>query len=472
KMVLKAILEDTYNLMKVIKRGREVVSGSIAERICDSYKQLSLAEKETFFNMLVSDHGVAETTKIGITLDRSNPVESIQRLQNLRHITQPQFAGLFRVLGKAQGGVKFMVNMRTDLSKLTGKSTVEATPAIVPVIDHELKQLLSVWFSSGLFHLQRATWESPSRLLEKVAASEAVHPILGWQDLKRRVGAYKRCFVFTHPCLPGEPLVILHAALLENVADTMEKIVPALFEHMPDSVEDPARVKVANFYSISRPIDGLSGIDLGSNIVRRVMHRLQAEYPKLQHFSSLSPIPGFNNWLFGQINRHLQHEVFARILDDVRPESSDLLPLFSDETHVKMMQLFDVDNNKDLYTKLSMTLESQEWITSPVLVSELKQPLMKLCARYLFALKHRGHALDPIANFHLRNGAVMYRLCWQADQSPNGLSQSCGMMVNYRYYPELTEGFSEKYYFTKRIPVGEPFASVISIEPDSLPLDP
>lgn len=59
----------------------------------------------------------------------------------------------------------------------------------------------------------------------KISEYEAVHPMRNWTDLKRRVGDYRRCFVFTHSCMPNEPLVVLHTFLTNGISGSMSKIV-------------------------------------------------------------------------------------------------------------------------------------------------------------------------------------------------------------------------------------------------------
>ena len=76
---------------------------------------------------------------------------------------------------------------------------------------------------------------------------------------------------------------------------------------------------------------------------------------------------------------------------------------------------------------------------------------MRLCAYYLYLEKRRGYAFDPVANFHLKNGAVMWRINWGADKSPRGMDTSCGIMVNYRYFLDDCEKNSQTYLETSRV---------------------
>ncbi len=83
---------------------------------------------------------------------------------------------------------------------------------------------------------------------------------------------------------------------------------------------------------------------------------------------------------------------------------------------------------------LRKLLTTPEWHQDDELVRVLREPLMRLCARYLMLEKAAaGRARDPVAHFHLSNGARVERLNWSADVSPKGLQQSAGMMINYLY---------------------------------------
>ena len=174
-----------------------------------------------------------------------------------------------------------------------------------------LRQLLSLWFSVGFLELEQVTWSSPCEMLQKVSDYEAVHPVRNWTDLKSRVGAYRRCLVYTHRSMPGEPIVVLHVALTEEVPRSIASVVKhhrmvkrfsveapssSSFSHPSASShpgEDPSLCKAAIFYSITSTQTGLQGIELGTHLIKQAVGNLREELPGLVHFSTLSPIPGF-----------------------------------------------------------------------------------------------------------------------------------------------------------------------------------
>ncbi|XP_043808422.1 malonyl-CoA decarboxylase, mitochondrial isoform X4 [Manihot esculenta] len=114
------------------------------------------------------------------------------------------------------------------------------------------------------------------------------------------------------------------------------------------------------------------------------------------------------------------------------------------------LESFPGKSGMDVMLKL-LTSTKFEWISSPELLSALKPPLMRLCARYLLEEKKRGKALDSVANFHLQNGAMIERINWMADRSEKGLRQSGGIMVNYIYRVERIDECAHSYFSTGHI---------------------
>ncbi|MGH0142755.1 UNVERIFIED_CONTAM: hypothetical protein FKN15_026772 [Acipenser sinensis] len=210
-----------------------------------------------------------------------------------------------------------------------------------------------------------------------------------------------------------------------------------------DSVEDINRVNAAVFYSISSTQPGLQGVEMGNYLIKRVVRELQGEFPHLNQFSSLSPIPGFTNWLLGLLNEQRKEGPSNQILSDM-----------------EFMDIEEITGGR-AYETMQKLLSTNEWVSSERLVKALEPALMRLCPWYLYGEKHRGYALNPVANFHLQNGATMWRLNWQADTSTRGLSASCGMMVNYRYFLQDTSTNSGRYLRTKEIEASDQIRNLV-----------
>jgi len=90
----------------------------------------------------------------------------------------------------------------------------------------------------------------------------------------------------------------------------------------------------------------------------------------------------------------------------------------------------------EIRTWLQSLFATTTWHLDEPTLEQLRPIVIRLCAYYLTQVKHSktGYARDPVANFHLRNGAVVWRLNWLANRSEKGWKQSLSMMVNYRYY--------------------------------------
>jgi len=266
-------------------------------------------------------------------------------------------------------------------------------PELLPV-DSDIVYLLRLWFNRGFLSMERIDWQSPAAILEKLIAYEAVHEIKGWDDLRRRLASDRRFFAFFHPALPDEPLVFVEVALMQGLTDSIELV---LQQDQP-SEDSRGLPDTAIFYSISNCQPGLAGVSFGDSLIKNVMDALSAEMPHIKTFSTLSPIPGFRRWLE----------------DAVAQETGDL-PL-SKPGRQQLERLADPD-----------------WHNDEAAASELEPVLLSLCAHYFLNVKRGGEPVDPVARFHLRNGARLERINWRGDCSSKGLLQSAGMLVNYVY---------------------------------------
>ncbi|XP_037372132.1 malonyl-CoA decarboxylase, mitochondrial [Talpa occidentalis] len=388
------------------------------------------------------DHGQVAEQSAGVLQLRQQPREAAVLLQaedRLRYALVPRYRGLFHHISKLDGGVRFLVRLRADLLEAQALKLVEGPH--VREMNGVLKGMLSEWFSSGFLTLERVTWHSPCEVLQKISEAEAVHPVKSWMDMKQRVGPYRRCYFFSHCSALGEPLVVLHVALTSDISSNIQAIVK---ESPPSESEEKNRIAAAVFYSINLTQPGLQGVELGTFLIKRVVKELQKEFPHLGAFSSLSPIPGFTKWLLGLLSTQAKEPGKSELLTE--PECRDISELTGGPAHETLKGL----------------LSSSDWAKSEKLVRALQAPLMRLCAWYLYGEKHRGYALNPVANFHLQNGAVMWRLNWMADTSLKGITGSCGLMVNYRYFLEETATNSTAYLGSKNIKASEQVLSLVA----------
>jgi malonyl-CoA decarboxylase len=368
-----------------------------------TYLSLDASGRERFLQLLASEFDVDHDEirrRCEMLMEASEPGERTAGERALRAALDPPRIALLRQFNALPEGVKFLVDRRAELLDL------EERDPLLSGLEDDLKRLLANWFDIGFLELQRITWESPAALLEKLMVYEAVHEIRGWTDLKNRLDADRRCFAFFHPRMPDEPLIFVEVALVSGMAGDVHAL---LDEAAP--IGDPHTADAAIFYSISNCQRGLAGISFGDFLIKRVVDALAIELPRVKIFATLSPVPGFRSWLERQ----------------VRSGSDDLL-LPAERTAIETLNDAAPEGNP------SALLIQEGWHDDQRIAAILREPLIRLCARYL--LKERapsGRALDPVAHFHLSNGARVERLNWLGDVSAKGLQQSAGIMVNYLY---------------------------------------
>jgi malonyl-CoA decarboxylase len=384
-------------------RGGGVTARARAADLGRTYLSLEPPGRERFLQLLAREFDVDHDEikrRCEALIEATELDERTAGERGLRAALEPLRITLLRQFNALPDGVKFLVDRRAELLDLGARDP------LLKGLEDDLKRLLANWFDIGFLELQRITWESPAALLEKLMIYEAVHEIRGWTDLKNRLDADRRCFAFFHPRMPDEPLIFVEVALVSGMADDVHAL---LDEAAP--IGDPHTADAAIFYSISNCQRGLAGISFGDFLIKRVVDALAIELPRLKIFATLSPLPGFVSWLEQQ----------------TRSEPADLL-LPAERIAIAALGEGQSENN------LLALLKREDWHRDQHITEVLHEPLMRLCARYL--LRERtpsGRALDPVAHFHLSNGARVERLNWLGDVSAKGLQQSAGIMVNYLY---------------------------------------
>ena len=323
-------------------------------------------------------------------------------------------------------GVKFLVDLRTDALRYVGDAPE------LELLEEELYSLLGSWFDVGNLELTRISWASPAALLEKLIAYEAVHEIRGWGDLRNRLDSDRRCYAFFHPRMPGEPLIFVEIALTRDIATNVQSL---LDESAP--ILESGAAQAAIFYSISNTQAGLRGVSFGGFLIKRVVEQLLVEFPKLKNFATLSPVPGFRRWLEGEIKARRPALLAKADADRVCSIA------ITTDPHEALGDLLKRNLTEDV--EAALTLE-------PI--------LLHLCARYLVEVKESDQEgaplIDPVARFHLGNGARLERINWLSDTSPRGIKQSCGLMVNYLYKLDDIEENHEAYAREARVVMSSP----------------
>lgn len=407
----RAVARVIAELKPLLEHGRAAGDGEThvrrrAEQIAAIYRRADGRQRAAILNLITHEFAPdreAMEGAIAAIRGAANDIELSRAEARLRLALDAPRATFLAQFNLLPEGVQFLVDLRADLLGMLPRE-----PAL-EVLQVELDGLFERWFDPGFLELQRITWQSSALVLEKLMAYEAVHPIASWTDLRNRLDTDRRCYAFFHPRLPNEPLIFVEMALLKGMPDSVQVL---LDEKAP--VQDPRTADTAIFYSISSTQKGLRGISFGNLLLKRVIEDLQRDLPRLQVFATLSPAPGFRGWL-----------------DQALAEKQALL------APAEAARLAAAIGHPDPATALADALARPDWAADERLAHALREPMERLCARYLLQEKSGGHPLDPVAQFHLSNGAQVSRIFWLADTSPRGMKQSYGMMASYLY--ELSE---------------------------------
>jgi len=382
----------------------EFAGTGLARDTLAAYQALDERLRGEFFDVLARAYSPSPEA-VGAAADAYRNEPSAASFIRLQEAVEPPRQEIFRRLNMAPGGTAALVDMRRLLLK------EQRSHPDWRVIDADLRHLLRSWFNRGFLRMERIDWRTPAIVLEKLIQYEAVHAVQGWRDLRRRLEADRRCFAFFHPQLPDEPIIFIEVALTRGMSAHVQPLL-----EVSSPVADPQGADCAMFYSITNCQEGLRGISFGNLLIKQVAEDLQRELPHLRRFATLSPVPGFRRWL-----------AEGRVRLSMGPGGNERLALLS-------------------------RLEDPGWHLGEV-PSELELLLTQLCAYYLLHARQddgKGAAgaepADPVARFHLANGAALERLNWMGDASEQGMARSAGLMVNYVYSLADVEKNHERYF--------------------------
>ncbi|MDG2304778.1 MAG: malonyl-CoA decarboxylase [Candidatus Binatia bacterium] len=387
--------------------GGEVSARARAADLARAYAELDRDARRRFLTVLAEDFAPgreAVTAAIASYQNATNATDRVASEAELRAALTPPRRRLLTQFNGVEGGVKFLVDMRADLLSIASQSPE------LGGLDEDLKKLLVSWLDFGFLELTRLTWRSPALLLEKLIAYEAVHAIRDWEDLRNRLDSDRRCYGLFHPSMPAEPLAFVEVALCVGVSRSVQTL---LDETAPAG--NPRHADTAVFYSISSPQTGLRGISFGEYLIKRAVDVLSHDLPRLTQYATLSPIPGFRVWLDTRL---------ARQPEALHVEGADAQLAAGG---VRQM------------------LDERSWTAREAPRPAISETLLALCARYFAERRADGQPIDPVARFHLRNGARLDRINWLGDVSHKGIRQSLGLMVNYRYDQDDIDANHEAY---------------------------
>ena len=388
RLVGRSNSPDPVKLADALLSERGEASGmALAGELFAAYALRTTEERIDFLLKLASRFG-ADRARLERAIERYRHDPSAANGVALHVAAEPRRQELIRRLNLAPGGTERLVRMRED---------VLAASVVHPeleIVDADFQHLFASWFNRGFLELQRIDWNTKAAVLERIIRYEAVHEITSWDDLRRRIDPDdRRCFAFFHPRLPGEPLIFVEVALAREIPEAISPLLAADRRSIA-----ARRASVAVFYSISNCQDGLRGVPLGNFLIKQVVDELKRELPDLRTFVTLSPVPGFMGWLRRERNARAS-------------------PWLTDDDRQTLA-----------------AIDEPVWPQAAARTRALRPVLTAALAEYLLRSRDgKGRPIDPVARFHLNNGARLERLNWLGDVSAKGLSQAAGFMVNYLY---------------------------------------
>jgi malonyl-CoA decarboxylase len=391
---------DLIELCGELLSERGEASGvALAREILNRYVELTTGPRIAFFEALGLEFGPDHARlSAAAAAWQKNPTDEIAAEVHLA--SEPRRQELFRRLNLAPGGTAALVRMREQLLEALDRRED------LGGVDTAFVHLFSSWFNRGFLVLRRIDWSTPAIVLEKIIRYEAVHRIRGWDDLRRRIDAPdRRCYAFFHPALVDEPLIFVEVALTRDIPDAIAPILAVERE-----IIEAEKAATAVFYSISNCQRGLTGVSFGHFLIKQVAEEIARENARLSRFVTLSPVPGFAAWL-------------------KRERGAESSIALSAEDKAALAHL-----------------DAPLWWQNAAIRDEVEEPLLRAAGWYFLRARNRsGMPVDPVARFHLGNGARLERLNWLGDTSEKAMEQSHGLMVNYLYELDDIEKNHEAY---------------------------
>ena len=380
----KKILSTKDFIDNVALAKGEVSALGYAEFLMQHCEKLDEKELIIFFKLMRENFDIS-SLELSQAVDEYKVNSNSENLITLMKFSEPKRREIFRRCNGVSRGTIRLVNLRKRLLGILKKNPE------LKAVDYDLVYLFKNWFNRGFLILRPINWETPAHILEKIIAYEAVHEINSWDELRLRLAPKdRRCFAFFHPAMQDEPIIFVEVALMKNIPSKIQDVL----EEKRDFLE-PDEANVAVFYSISNCQKGLSGISFGNFLIKQVANDLKFEFNNIKKFVTLSPVPGLRNWIKNK-----------------KPKFEMILEKFK-----KSEQFLKVE------------------------------PSLMNCAGNYFLNSDRSDGMpnDPVARFHLGNGASLEQINYLGDTSLNGLNLSGGLMVNYLYDLDKVEENHEAY---------------------------
>lgn len=396
----------------------------LLRKIKSLYKKLNEYEKEDLYRNIVAKIEVSKE-EIEPLLEELRTYESddpswSKSLSELRRRAYSPRLNLFRKISRSPGGLKFLLDFRGDLLSVQRFSS-----ANLRSLDADIILLFELWFQDGFLYLEEITHDSSYRQIELIKNSDLVHPMTRIEEMGQRLGRDRRCFALYHRLIPYEPVIFIEVALTRGIVRNISEIITRERDGTKKGDAD-----TAIFYSINNTQHGLAGLGLGRMLIGQVVNYLRKENERIKNFATLSPLPGFWKNYFRPVLEG-KDEFFLL-------KEGDVKSYFSRRQMGKIMENGGIqEGRKEQFNEaLFSLLSNEEWAKNEEIKKNLSQPLVKIAYHYISKEKNRQNKpLNPVANFHLENGATvsLKNVNFLANPSSKGLTESCGIMVNYIY---------------------------------------
>ena len=399
---IKKNLETLLELCDDLISYKGVASGiAIAREISEIYLSLSKEDKKKFFIAVDEKFkpNLEAAEKKSLEFIKNKNTNTLKELSSLAEGNRQEF---IRRMNMAPNGTAFLVSMREDLLRFVLEDSSLSN------LDEDFRHLFRSWFNPGFLRLERITWDTKAAVLERIISYEKVHKIKDMTDLKRRLDEDRRFYAYFHPVLPDEPLIFVQVAFTQGLASSIQDIIKPMTPNQP-------KADTATFYSISNCQQGLTSVTLGNFLIKRVVYEIQQENPKIKHFGTLSPLPGFAEWV----------------------------------NYIEENKLRSILGSED-YEKVKFLRSTEIKIGDPRII-EHKKIIKKLTIHYLIKEKVNGKPVNAVTRFHLGNGASIENIVINGNISDYGYNESFGIMVNYIYHLDKLEKIHEEYISNHQI---------------------
>ncbi len=419
-------IDQLVDLLDNIHTQKELVPDQLI-KFPDRYREILPEERPRFFEAVIHRFEIRKSEiekelRLVLADEGKDPLQWRQSLSTLRQKIGSPRIQIFGNFLNISGGLKFLLDLRADVISAQRQSLLNLDP-----LDQDIAQLFNLWFQGGFLFIQEITLDSPYRQIRYLKDHDLVHPMASLEEMGNRLGRDRRCFALYHRLMPDEPITFIEVALTRGVATSIHEII----ENQEDLLRPKKPPDTAIFYSINSTQNGLAGVGLGTVLIFQVVETLEKTLPSIKTFATLSPIPGFWERYLKPIlgNEKVPFQLTRERLKEFFPEKTQtaILEILQAHSGIKVL---------DFGQALSEILSNHTWMEDAACRRLLKKPLMEITYFYLTQEKNRrGKPINPVANFHLGNGATvsLKNINFAANLSQRGLTESCGLMVNYVY---------------------------------------